>query len=165
MTQQEISNLRLNIVSFRGELDGVMKRPNPYPESVFREPDWREVNQVLESAGINMTGVNGSIGRICYENIQADVKALDTSLLNNIEDALIRLEKLEAAVAWHGWDEVPDGSRGYFEIKYLDGSLGAGTLVIRDSDVFVKMLRHGNIKLENAHEFATGWRYPVGDLG
>ena len=87
------------------------------------------------------------------------------SFLRHVVSKLKRLAILEAAVAWHGWDEVPDGSRGYFEIKYLDGSLGAGTLVIRDSDVFVKMLRHGNIKLENAHEFATGWRYPVGDLG
>lgn len=90
--------------------------------------------------------------------------ATEPCTIKRLDSALERLEKLETAVAWHGWDEVPDGSRGYFEIKYLDGSLGAGTLVICDSDVFVKMLRHGNIKLESAHKFATGWRYPVGDL-
>lgn len=97
--------------------------------------------------------------------------ALSATASLRVMVALDRLEKLEernavleAAVAWHGWGEVPDGSKGYFEIKYLDGTLGAGTLVICDSDVFVKMLRHGNIKLEFAHKFATGWRYPVGDL-
>lgn len=94
-----------------------------------------------------------------------------TRLLNNVIVALYRLERLEkrnaileAAIAWHGWDEVPEKS-GVVDLKCNTGAIVHTYGFRSDKNQFYNGF---NFELFNADEMIRkgfiGWRYPVGDL-
>jgi hypothetical protein len=50
---------------------------NPYPKEMFIErtkEEWKYYHKVLKDNNISGTGINGNIGRMCFNNIKSELK-------------------------------------------------------------------------------------------
>ena len=92
--------IRDNLIEVFNSIEHIKQLQNPYPESVFKEPDWTKVTSVLQAAGINESGVAGSLSRTCWNNIKSDFDVISIKDIEAVIKKLDRLAELEECL----WD-------------------------------------------------------------